>query len=215
MTNMFLLHQMQQGSLVYVKDKMILGISGTQGTGKTTILQGASALVAVDKSQLAREAQKALGWDRLSLAEESEHNMWALQSAILTAMRERDERIRATGTLHIVERTPADMWAYTLLWCQRLKIDAGDHLGVGAYRKECESLIAGYSAIVMVPQVTAVPFVADPHRADLASRDFVEDRVRSFLEDSGVPFYVMQETSRDGRIAEIEAIINHHNSTYN
>ena len=92
----------------------IVGLCGTHGTGKSTIINGIRDLgYKVNQAQLSRSAQKALGWDTLSRAQESKANMWALQYAILNAMFDRDQEALSTGEIVLVERTPADVWAYT------------------------------------------------------------------------------------------------------
>ena len=47
-----------------MKLQRIVGLSGTHGTGKSTIINGVAELgYKVNQAQLARAAQKALGWD--------------------------------------------------------------------------------------------------------------------------------------------------------
>ncbi len=190
---------------------MILGICGTHGTGKSTILNAAKdAGCKVDFSQLSRTAQKQLGWDSLSKAQESVDNMWALQDAILCAMYDRDQKIIKSGELTIVERTPADAWAYTALWCSRLGIDVLDRFiqdkKADVYRRMCRDLAREYARFVVVPPITEIPFEADPNRADESSRTFVEKRINEFLWDGLFPQYTITTNSRNGRAAEIQGI---------
>ena len=52
-----------------MKLQRIVGLSGTHGTGKSTIINGVAELgYKVNQAQLARAAQKALGWETLSLS---------------------------------------------------------------------------------------------------------------------------------------------------
>lgn len=190
---------------------MILGICGTHGTGKSTILNAAKdAGCKVDFSQLSRTAQKQLGWENLSKAQESVDNMWALQDAILQAMYDRDQRILKSGELTIVERTPADAWAYTALWCSKLGIDV---LGrfiqdkkANVYRGMCRDLAREYTKFVVVPPAAEISFEHDPNRADEQSRSFVEKVINEFLWTGMLPTYTMSMSSRTGRAAEIQCL---------
>lgn len=190
---------------------MIIGLCGTHGTGKTTILQAAKeAGCSVNEAQLSRAAQKALGWEKLSIAGESVENMWALQEAVLAAMYDRDEAILKSGELTVVERTPADVWAYTAMWCQRLNIDTNEDEHARNYRGRCRAMASKYLKFVVVPPVDAIPFVAEPNRADLASRQFVEHVINAFIWDgllSAYKAYTISTTSREGRSAEIQRLV--------
>lgn len=190
---------------------MILGICGTHGTGKSTIMNAAKeAGCKVDFSQLSRTAQKQLGWDSLSKAQESIDNMWALQDAVLQAMYDRDQRILKSGELTIVERTPADAWAYTALWCSRLGIDVLDRFiqdkKAEIYLRMCRDLASTYTKFVVVPPIAEIPFERDPNRADENSRSFVEKVINEFLWTGMFPLYTVSMSSRDGRAAEIQCL---------
>lgn len=191
---------------------MIIGICGTHGTGKSTVLQAAKkAGFNVDETQLSRTAQKVLGWDRLSRAEESIDSMWALQDAVLQLMYVRDKAILEKGVLTVVERTPADVWAYTALWCSKHGIDVHSRFiqdkRAAVYRGMCRDQASRYAKFVVVPPCDEIAFQVDPHRADLASRNFVEREINSFLWDGNLPISIMKTTSREMRAAEIQSII--------
>lgn len=188
--------------------KYIYGICGTHGTGKSTILYGVrdNGIAIVDK-HLARTAQKELGWDSLSRVEESIDNMWALQDAVLASLYDRDNAIIESEVPTLVERTPADVWAYTLTWCERLGIDPSTDKRVRLYRQQCRELANNYAKFICVEPVDAVPFVVDPKRADLKSREFVRCVISSFIWDGALPLYAVKTTGKDERIAEVTAVI--------
>lgn len=178
----------------------LVGFCGTHGTGKTTLLADMVAEgTAADTTQLSRAAQKALGWDSLSRAQESVENMWALQDAILAAMYDRDQAILASAkTVTVVERTPADMWGYTLMWMDRLNISVDDPRA-RMYKSQCRNMASNYLGFIKLPQHPGIPFVEDPNRADLASRNFVDAAVESFLHDGGLPYFTLTKLSREER----------------
>lgn len=181
---------------------MIIGLCGTHGTGKSTILQGVKEHFCVNESQLSRAAQASLGWDKLSKAQESIDNMWQLQEAILAAMYDRDQDILKSNVITLVERTPADVWAYTLMWCKRLNINTRTDAQALNYKGRCISMAQRYSKYLFVPISDAVPFQVDPNRADLEGRQFVNDAIYSFLLAGLYPFNKFTYTSKQDRINE-------------
>lgn len=163
----------------------VVGISGTHGTGKSFLSRHLEPHIAVDRTQLSRTAQKELGWDTLSRAEESEENVWALQNAILDAMIKRDAALNNLGQ-HldkpiIAERTPADLYAYTRMWLVRLSIDPRESQEFKAYHARLVEAIKAYRQVIMIFPHESIPFVAEPNRADEKSRQYVNDEIISFL----------------------------------
>jgi len=184
--------------------KYVVGLCGTHGTGKSTILQSVKAAgFPSNETQLSRKAQADLGWDSLARAQDSADNMWKLQNAILSAMAWRDVQIQVSKKKTIVERTPADTWAYTVMWCNRLNIDIFTDNRAIAYRAQCVDLARhSYAKFVYVPQMDEIPFIADPHRADLASRQFVATSIDNFLWSNELPTYKIKSSSPAARASE-------------
>jgi predicted ATPase len=186
--------------------KFIIGLSGTHGTGKSTILNGVEAAgFNVDRTQLSRQAQAALGWDTLARAQDSVENMWALQNTILAALNNRDYLIEFEKRLTMVERSPADLWAYTRMWCERLGVNWLTDERTREYYAKCKLWAERYDIVLFVRQHPNVPFVAEPNRADRESRDYVEYGIEDFLVSEKIPRYTFWSTDADERI---EAAIN-------
>jgi predicted ATPase len=186
----------------------IVGLCGTHGTGKSTIINGIRDLgYKVNQAQLSRSAQKALGWDTLSRAQESKANMWALQYAIMDAMFDRDQEALSTGEIVLVERTPADIWAYTEMWCRRLNIDPINDQQAREYKAQCRSFADNYCRFLFIPVSEAVKFVAEPNRADLESRTFVDIAIRKFIESGDLPLTEIKSSGVVTRIAEAQTAI--------
>ncbi len=161
--------------------KYILGISGTQCTGKSFLSRHLEPHFNVDSSQLSRSAQKELGWDSLSRAQESEDNMWALQDSILDAMIQRDERINRSARLTVVERSPADLFAYTYMWMNRLHIDPLESTRFQVYHKRLVDVTELYRTIFVIFPHDSIPFVSESDRADEQSREFVSTQICNYL----------------------------------
>lgn len=186
----------------------IIGLCGTHGTGKSTIINGIKDLgYTVNQATLARTAQKALGWDSLSKAQESKQNMWDLQYAIIEAMYDRDEQALGLNEIVMVERTPADMWAYTEMWCRRLLIDPVTDPEAMSYKRACRSIAQNYCQFLYVPVSDAVKFVAEPNRADLESRQFVDWAIKEFIESGHLPLTEIRSSGVAGRLVEAETTI--------
>ena len=174
----------------------IVSISGSQGTGKTTFMQSLLDKYKVHQFSMSRDAQKRLGWDRLSLAEESVENMILLQDEILNSCISRDTQLKSitpeTSTV-LVERSPADIWAYTELWCSRNGLDKTSFDWAIHYRRRLiEHYNLFYSGSVVLPINNHIKFVTDPNRADLASRQSVERSIIRFLElDTSAPYNIL------------------------
>lgn len=191
-----------------MKHARLVGLSGTHGTGKSTIINGVAELgYKVNDAQLARAAQKALGWESLSVAQASKENMWALQNAVMEAMFDRDQASLERGDVVLVERTPADIWAYTEMWCGRLLINPVTDPTAILYKNKCREMARSYSHFLVVPMTPAVPFVAEANRADLASRNFVDQVIKEFLESGDLSRTVIKTTGKEARIAETAAVL--------
>lgn len=184
--------------------KYIIGLTGSHGTGKSTIIQGVKNLgLKVDESQLSRAAQKALGWSDLSPAQESEEQMWALQEAILGAMYDRDQRINESKQITLVDRTPADVWGYTMLWLMRLDaIGRANREHEFDFRKRCRVMASEYACHLVVPIKEEIPFVAESNRADFDSREFHERQVKAFVIPH-LEHQVIESISVEDRISEV------------
>lgn len=183
---------------------MIIGLSGTQGTGKSTILQAAKAAgFIVDEISLSRTVQAKLGWDNLSRAQESAKNMILLQMGIAEEMFKRDMKYVTSDEIVLVERTPADVWAYTSIWCARNNVSLESNSWARDYNEALQVMMKFYACCIIVPQAQEIPFVMDPHRADLDSRDEVDRILRQFIHCTSTKQYEMKGVSREDRSKEI------------
>jgi hypothetical protein len=190
---------------------MIIGLCGTHGTGKSTILKEVKKLGAtVIESQLSREAQKSLGWESLDKVKESAENMWLLQNSILNAMYDRDENSHKLalemGTPVVVERTPADVWAYTELWCISLGINPLTDVQAKSLKQKCRLLASKfYSMFMIVPIRPEIKFVAEPNRANEQDRVTVADKIHGFIWDGGLPFQNIDSLDPVSRAVDVMA----------
>jgi hypothetical protein len=182
--------------------KNVIGISGTHGTGKSTVVKGLIEKgLRVSPAQLSREAQQQLGWSTLAGALEKLDTMWQLQDAIFERMIARDTALTEPT---IVERTPADVWAYTQVWLERHGVDwkndrrALDYLfSLGAHARE------RYAQVYVLPIRDAIPFVEEPNRADLQSRLPVSSNILHFIDSFKVPRHLIISLTPEERVSEV------------
>jgi hypothetical protein len=187
---------------------MIVALCGSHGTGKSTVIKEAIARgIKVSDAQLSRTAQAKLGWETLTRAQDSLENMWLLQNAVVHAMLERDEALDSEE-LNVVERSPADAWAYTRMWLTRHGIDPYRDPEAIIYRKTLETHAKmAYDAFVIIPIREEIPFVEEPNRADLASREQIDQYVREFIYDCGLRYYVLKTLGPEHRGMELESYL--------
>jgi predicted ATPase len=188
-------------------DGYVIGLCGTHGTGKSTVIKGLKeAGIPVDESQLSRAAQKMLGWDSLARVQESSENVWMLQDAILAAMYDRDKRINDTKIVTIVDRTPADVAAYTLLWLFKL-----DHIGqenrhrYDTFRGMCRAMARNYARHILFPIRAEIPFVAEAQRANAEDRELHDKHIRNFLVGSA-HHHELETLTPEDRVNEIISV---------
>lgn len=187
---------------------MIIGLCGTHGTGKSTLLRSLREAEAnVCDVQISRQVQNKLGWEKLSLVTDSVENMWAFQEAVLQAIYDRDTVLEKTGDVVIVDRTPVDVWAYTAIWCYRLGINTsglhGSSERAKAHKALCRTMAARYALFISIPLKKEISFEAHPNRADEESREFVQTQVNSFLIHGGLPTHELKSVSVSERVAEV------------
>lgn len=186
----------------------IIGICGTHGTGKSTILNGVEARgYPVNKAQISRTVQKALGWNSLTEAQHSVQNMWDLQETILCVMYDRDAEINKLGILTTVERTPADVWAYTEMWCTYHGIDPKTSQQATNFRARCLKMAESYARFIIVEPNEAVVFEPDPNRATQLTRKFVQSSINRFIGGASLPAYLIRGVTREERVAEAVSTI--------
>lgn len=186
---------------------MIAGISGTHGTGKSTIMDALiRAQQSVDRSQISRAAQAALGWATLKDATETVESTIEFQEAVLNAMYDRDIKLLEAGinTTVFVERTPADVFSYAKWWIIREHECTNENVlaWLEGYKRRCRAMQSQYLTTVIVRPCAQIPFVPDPNRASLMNREFVRDEIENFIVAGGSNHTFINTLSPDDRAAE-------------
>jgi hypothetical protein len=182
--------------------KNAIGICGTHGTGKSTVITGLiNRGATVSPVQLSREVQSKLGWRTLAGALERLDTMWLLQDTILERMVVRDMTLTVPT---FVERTPADVWAYTQVWLERHGVDwQNDSRSLEYLFRLGDHARQHYAMIFILPMRDAIPFVEEPNRADLESRVPVSRNIYHFIDSFKVPRHLIISLSPQERVDEV------------
>ncbi|WP_407303462.1 AAA family ATPase [Acinetobacter sp.] len=191
----------------------LVGLSGPQGGGKTTLLNGLKgAGIEVDDFKVSRQVQKELGWSSLTNVMESPETMMAFQVKVrdVKYVRELENRARRDVDIILTERTFADIATYTQLWAWELTEqgkwgvkDAIEFLKdyVGLCRENQEV----YEGVLFLPSMPHIKFEEDPHRASEKHIDFVSKQLDAFFDHAQprmVPVFRISTESIDDRINE-------------
>lgn len=191
----------------------LIGLSGPQGGGKTTLLNGLKEKgIYVDDFKVSREVQKQLGWERLTNVMSDPTTMMAFQVKVrdVKYVRELENRQRTDAEFILTERTFADIVSYTQLWCWEL-CDAGKWEVSEAiqflvdFTERCRENQKVYAGNLMLPSMPHVQWQADPHRAEQKHIEFFNEQIERFFDlahPRTVPIFRITEGSVDGRINE-------------
>lgn len=192
----------------------LIGLSGPQGGGKSTLLEGlAKKGIVVDDFKVSRQVQKELGWETLANVLESPKTMMQFQVKVrdVKYVRELENKARTDADIILTERTFADIATYTQLWSWELadsgkwnKYDAMEFLI--DYVDMCRENQSVYSGNILLPSMPHVQWQADPHRATENHIKFVALQLEEFFKranPSTVPVFRITEGSVDGRINQV------------
>lgn len=189
----------------------IIGVSGTHGAGKTTTLEELKKLGHyVDDFKVSRSVQRQLGWDSLTRVLEHPDTMFEFQNEVLRQKLEHDTALlKLDAPLIFVERTFADVYAYTALWTwkfvdyKQLSIDAA-LLAMLDFTKRCQDAQSIYSGVVLLDRAAHVPVVNDPHRAKGDERHYFNNVVAFTTTTPSIPVHTVTEITPEERALGIQ-----------
>lgn len=192
----------------------LIGLSGPQGGGKSTLLKGLEERgVVVDDFKVSRQVQKELGWESLANVLESPKTMMAFQAKIrdVKYVRELENKARTDVDIILTERSFADIATYTQLWSWELA-DSGKWEVEDAvqflvdYTDRCRENQLVYSGNIYLPSMPHVAWQADPHRAQQQHIEFVSKQLEAFFElahPRSIPVFKVTEGSVSGRVEQV------------
>lgn len=195
---------------------MIFGITGSQGCGKTTVLNDLkSAGYNVDIFSTPRDVQARLGYASLAeVLDQSFDKIKQFQEAILETKYKRDSALaeKHKDGVAFVERTFADIFAYATTWATQLpkKSEEFTEWVNTEYFNKCKAaqLELQYSTIILSPLET---FEVDLRRANEETRFIVDLQMRTFLDlvavTDGLTYHKISNLDRTQRITKIQELI--------
>jgi nicotinamide riboside kinase len=185
---------------------MLIGLTGTHSTGKSTILSNLIG-VQVDGTSVSRKVQDNL---EVSSPEEAVKNIGvqAFQDVLIVEMGLRDSMLRKSEGDWVVTRSPIDLAAYALQWyeSQDLKSDAW----LDFYLDLClENVKKMYDLIVYIPMDDGIGYTPEKGRCSEESRASVDSKIRKILYKSlpSSKYVVLAENTSS---VDRAAIINHY-----
>ena len=168
---------------------IVIGLSGAQGGGKTSMLNELKRLnYRVDDFKVSRAVQASLGWASLDRVMDAPETMQAFQNEVLQQKFKNDFELARQGDgVIFVERTFADILAYSNLWtfkfAERGQLTKDEAVLFSA--KYTASCLAAheqcYSGTMLLPLMEHVKFEVDPHRAKEEDAEYVFNEVQRFL----------------------------------
>lgn len=195
----------------------VVGLSGAQGGGKSTLLEGLKqAGWTVDDFKVSRAVQAQLGWASLQQVLESPQTMQTFQDEVLKQKLERDQTLRCGSGLVLTERTFADICAYTTYWSWELVDNRKWTLREASawlhdYTQRCvEAQKRCYDAVLMLPYMNHVVWNGDPNRASFESVNTIWENLERFtqkFELVSIPKFYISSPSTEARVAEVDAFL--------
>ncbi len=197
---------------------MIIGLSGAQGGGKTSLLNELKTRgYRVDDFKVSRYVQAKFGWTNLYEVLDHPDTMKAFQEEVFKCKLKNDSQFVDTVDYVLTERTFADIYAYTFSWMHAF-IDRGDVseadglAWLQSYYDRCiEAQCQIYRGCLLLPMMQHISFENDPHRAKSDSVEEVFETISRFAERCafrGVKRLLISQKSVEDRATEVQQFLN-------
>ena len=186
----------------------LVGVSGTHGCGKTTFINDVSEKYgyAYSSEHLSRELQEEQGWSDLTPVTKSFDTMRWFQGELLVRMCARDKFVDRSLDYCMMDRTPIDLAAYTMLWYEHFNIPSDAWLN--EYKNfYFESIKENYYSIFILNKLES--FVAEQHRASSKTQSRCEALIKGLVSEykgseyAGVSCIDILTLDRYNRVTEL------------
>jgi predicted ATPase len=186
---------------------MLIAVSGTQGVGKTTLLNELKKIdYSVDNFKVSRTVQQELGFATLNEAVSSDWNTMAkFQDTIMSRKFANDCALSTlkTNDIIFVERSFIDILAYTEKWNFQLATQLWHNKWMNVYREQCLDMQKIYDGLIFVEHHEKIPFEDDVNRADKYSQHQIQTRLKELAEIVDLPTLVIKEYNLNTRVQEV------------
>lgn len=190
----------------------IIGMSGAHATGKSSTLEaiknhlqsGAESIITVDTFKVSRTVLKASGLS-LEEATATSESTKLYQTRVLDAAYRHLYLIKLlpTETIHLVDRTVADIYAYTRLWCEKNGIESE---WLEGFKCKCIEMLPLYDKIFLFP-VGVFAYVDDGVRAKEDTQKVIAKYTEEFLHSHYPQVFVVTESEISNRAKQIMNIV--------
>lgn len=191
----------------------IIGISGAHCTGKSSTLdaiavkQSRDPYIIVDDYKASRSTLKEFKCTLEQVTSNAEL-MQQFQRHMLSNKLHRD-LFTLRNSLHssakanfLVDRSPADLYAYASLWADQAPSSEIDVAFLPSYATTCFDAIQSYDAIIYFP-IGKFEFVDDGVRAKLDTQAGIDTLIKAFFKIANRPAYEVTSTTVEDRADEI------------
>lgn len=190
----------------------LIGLSGSHGTGKTSAIEeierlvaagkNTGPLIAIDHFKVSRFVLSQLGMT-LEQATASAELTKDYQQKVLDRKIERDSKWTDVDAAILVDRSVADIYAYTKLWCIKNEIDGDWFI---KFEKKCIEAMELYDIILLFP-IGKFAFVDDGVRAKEDTQATIAAYIEEFIIAYAKNYHIIDTISVNDRANQILNII--------
>ncbi len=198
---------------------MLIGVSGPQGCGKTTLLAELSKRgYQIDDFKVSRTVQQEMGFEKLTDVCKDMETMIRFQERVFERKLRNDSEVAKRDGVWVVERTFADIATYTIWWWCKIsgarertygEVAHGgkdpheeDVIWLADFVQRCQEKQAMYDLVFMLPVSPHIQPENDPQRADPSFSQWVFDNMQEFAQYADCDTQYIMEKSVTGRADE-------------
>ena len=201
----------------------LIAMSGAHGTGKSATIDRIEVQlqkewqhyqgIAIDHFKVSRRVLAELGMT-LEQATANADITKTYQQKVLDAKIKRDSLFKSlqvfspTPNYTIVDRSIADIYAYTKLWCSKNNVDGNWFIN---FERDCINAMSMYDIIFLFP-TGKFAFVDDGIRAKEDTQATIAKYTEEFIVAYAKNYHVVESVSIDERANEILTTIKKHGS---
>ena len=191
---------------------MLIAISGSQGVGKTTLLQHLSkGNYTVDTFKVSRAVQKEMGYSSLCSAVDTFEKMKKFQENIILRKFEHDSRLieNIGDKIVFTERSFIDVLAYAELWCTHFpKMKSSTSNWLCGFKEACFNFQNIYSGLVLIEPNDSIRFEDDPERGAVETQRQIDRRLKELSGYLNIPVQFIDVHDINERVQVVVNFVN-------